>query len=459
MNKLSLLIAVAFFIIKGNAQCPTTPILLTTQVEIDNFAQNYPNCSMLLNELRVDGETSAITNLNGLSGITHATDLYVLKTEITNFSGLENLLSTEHFSIGYNPNIQDLSGLNALESVEEINIWFNSLTSLDGAGNLQSIVRLNIFENPFLSDITELSEIQSLVSLSIAGNDFTTLAGLENLQTVQEDIFISNESIIDLNVLSNLNNFSGSLYFWNNPNLTDISVFQGIEEVGDLIVVECPSLTDLSGFSSITTVNGIFRIGFNSQFVNLSVFSNLTSVGSLEIYENQNLQSLAGLNQLISAGASAYIMDNPSLNDISALSNVIPSGLNELVIARNPNLAVCDNPFVCGVVFDPEIAQFLEDNAVGCSSIPQVAANCLLGTETSNWEQSIVVVPNPTRNIIQVTSTLNNSVESLTLYSVTGQLLAESNLAQMSLSNFEDGIYFLNIQTTKGIITQRIIKI
>lgn len=459
MKKLLLFLIAAFSFINGKSQCPTDPIELTSQSDIDNFAQNYPNCTILLNDLKIDGETNVITNLNGLSQITNTADLYILRTEITSFTGLENLQSTEHFSVGYNNAISDLSGLTALESVEEINVWFNgSLTSLDGAQNLQSLVRLNLFENPVLEDLSELSDIQTLVSLSIAGNGLSTLAGLENLQTVQEDIFISNEAVINLNALSNLNNFSGSLYFWNNPQLTDISVFIGLEEVEDLIVVECPSLTDLSGFNDITTVHGIFRIGFNPQLTDLSVFSNLTEVGALDIYENQNLETLSGLDQLLTAGQSVYIMDNPQLNDISALEFVDPAGLNELVIARNDNLAVCDNQFVCAVVFDPDISEQIQDNAIGCSSIPQVAANCFLGTEEMNWEQSIAVVPNPAKQLFHITSSLNITIEQISLYSITGQLLLESDSSVMDISHFQEGVYFLKIDSSLGSLAKRIIK-
>jgi Secretion system C-terminal sorting domain len=441
------------------SQCPTDPIVLTTQEAIDNFAANYPNCTMLTNDFKVDGETNVITNLNGLAGITHAGDFYIMKTDISDFSGLENLLSTEHMSLGFNENIQDLSGLSSLQSVEEINIWYNSnMTSLNGAGNLNSVIRLNLFQNYSLQDISELSDLQSLTSLSIAGNGLTSLAGLENIQTIVEDIFISNEAVSNFNDLSSLTSFSGSLYLWNNYELVDLSIFNDIVSVNDLILVECPLLSDLSGLQNIQTVNGIFRLGFNPSLTDLSAFSNISSVGTLDIYENQSLASLVGLENLTSVTETVYILDNPSLNDISALNNIDPNGLSELVIARNPNLAVCDNNFVCSVVFDSEISKQIQNNAVGCSSIPQVSASCILSNGSFDLEDSISLIPNPVSEFLTIGLSESIRLNAVSVFSSLGQSLFKGNASGIDFSVYSKGVYFIKIETDMGSVVRKVVK-
>lgn len=443
----------------AQAQCPTEPIILSSQAEVDNFAANYPNCTMLTHDFKVDGETNVITNLNGLSGITHAGNFYILKTEISDFSGLENLISTAHMSLGFNHNIQDLTGLTSLQSVEEINIWYNSnMTSLQGAGNWTTVIRLNLFQNNSLQDITELSDLQSLTSLSIAGNGLTSLSGLENIQSIEEDIFIANEAISNFNDLANLSSFSGSLYLWNNYQLTDLSVFNDIEIVNDLILVECPLLTDISGLQNIHTVNGIFRLGFNPSLTDLSAFSNITSVGALDIYENESLTTLSGLENLTTVGETVYLMDNPSLNDISALNNIDSAGLSQLVIARNPNLAICDNDFVCSVVFDSEISKQIQDNAVGCSSIPQVAANCILSNGSMDLEASITILPNPAQDLVIIRLSESINLYEVTVFSSLGQLLDHGKSKQIDFSRYSSGVYFVKIDTDFGTTVRKVVK-
>lgn len=459
MTKIILSILLVFSGILTQAQCPTEPIVLNTQEAIDNFAVNYPNCTVLTHDFKVDGEINVITNLNGLSGITQAGNFYIMKTEINDFSGLENLQSTAHMSLGFNQNIQDLTGLTSLESVEEIIIWYNSnMTSLNGAGNLNSVFRLNLFQNNSLQDITELSDLQTLTSLSIAGNGLTSLAGLENIQYIEEDIFISNEAIVNFNELANLNSFTGSIYLWNNYQLVDLSVFHAVETVNDLIVVECPLLTDISGLQNIHTVNGIFRFGFNPALTDLSVFSNITSIGTLDIYENQSLTSLAGLENLTTVTETVYILDNPLLNDISSLNNIVPTGLSQLVISRNPSLATCDNDFVCSVVFDPAIAKQIQDNAIGCSSIPQVSANCILSNESFDPEESVSLVPNPVRSFLTIGLSEGTGLDQVVIFSSIGQRLYQGNSMRIDFSMYAKGVYFVKIDTELGSVVRKVVK-
>jgi len=55
-------------LIKGlSAQCPTTDITLSTQSQVDSFPILYPNCSILMEGLTIDG--LAITDLSPLSSI------------------------------------------------------------------------------------------------------------------------------------------------------------------------------------------------------------------------------------------------------------------------------------------------------------------------------------------------------------------------------------------------------
>jgi len=72
-------------------------------------------------------------------------------------------------------------------------------------------------------------------------------------------------------------------------------------------------------------------------------------------------------------------------------------------------------------------------------------------------ETSVKVFPNPTKNSFQIDS--NNSIDSVELYNITGQLLKTfSEEANYDISDLATGIYIANIKTQLGSKTLRIVK-
>jgi hypothetical protein len=89
--------------------------------------------------------------------------------------------------------------------------------------------------------------------------------------------------------------------------------------------------------------------------------------------------------------------------------------------------------------------------------------NCIeypLGTSELEQEISLNVFPNPTEDYI--TFHANETIESASIFTVNGQLLSTIELHsknnQISFTNFPNGIYFITLKTSKGIITQKIEK-
>ena len=66
----------SLLLVLRNAQI--TEVYLETQADIDNFAANYPNCSILTDTIWIGARSgSDITNLNGLSLITSAQNISI----------------------------------------------------------------------------------------------------------------------------------------------------------------------------------------------------------------------------------------------------------------------------------------------------------------------------------------------------------------------------------------------
>lgn len=202
--------SIVFLCETTQAQCPTSPINLMTQAEIDAFAINYPNCTELPYSLYITGssETSDITDLSPFSNLTHIEGILSISNcfQLSSLSGLENITYTAALSISSNPLLTSLSGLDNLTYVE----W-----------------GIQIFNNSSLTSLSELSNLTTLGGeLIISLNPLLiSLSGLENIESFVENLMIyQNNSLSDISALQNIELSSligeSGLYITNNPELS-----------------------------------------------------------------------------------------------------------------------------------------------------------------------------------------------------------------------------------------------
>jgi hypothetical protein len=83
-----------------------------------------------------------------------------------------------------------------------------------------------------------------------------------------------------------------------------------------------------------------------------------------------------------------------------------------------------------------------------------------LGVGENMFARSVAVYPNPAGHIVNVKS--GNTIQSISVFDIQGRLVAihpiDENQANLDISAFADGIYYLRIVTDKGTTTQKIIK-
>jgi hypothetical protein len=91
------------------------------------------------------------------------------------------------------------------------------------------------------------------------------------------------------------------------------------------------------------------------------------------------------------------------------------------------------------------------------STTPFLVSNCTATTESIE-QVSIQISPNPTSGHIVIDMASENFLNA-SIYSVSGQKLAEFKDREFSFLSLDPGYYILSIQTTSSIINERIMKL
>jgi len=295
MKKTTLLFVFAFIInIGGYSQsCLPDGILFSTQVEVDSFQINYPNCTVVEGNVEITGDD--ITNLNGLTALTSIEgDLY----------------------IGYCTALPNLTGLDNVTSVgETIRIYMNTaLVSLSGLDNIEFTGQnLRITNNDTLSDISALSKIESVgENLRIYMNrNLLNLTGLNNVSNIGDNLRITNNTVLSsLLALSNITSIGGELTIDNNDSLTSLAGVDNIAEetITDLVIRNNFSLSNCE----VTSVCNYL----GSPNGDISIYNNSANCNSKE-----EIAALctSGIHEI--SNNSFYIYPNPAKNEITISSN------------------------------------------------------------------------------------------------------------------------------------------
>ena len=161
--------------------CLPEGITFSTQAEIDNFQTNYPNCTEIERDVKIDAD--AIRNLNGLSVLTSIGGRLQIRqdhpgnTGLSSLTGLENLTTVGgELEIWDNPHLKNLTGL-------------DNLNAIDG--------NLSVHGNNGMTNLTGLDSLTSIGEmLMISGNDaLKSLTGLGNIDTIQDLLITDNASL------------------------------------------------------------------------------------------------------------------------------------------------------------------------------------------------------------------------------------------------------------------------
>lgn len=401
----------------GPNPCPPNAVTLTTQAEVDAFVAQYPNCTSILGDFTIEGNTinniSGLINLNTVDG-----GLTIQNTALTSLNGFQNLNSINGIVISNNPNLTSIANLLQVNaSVYEISISNNpQLTSLFGLNGITSTILLYLVDLPLVNTLQPLSSLGSSLPFAYIVNlPIQNLTGLNQVTTTNT---------------FNLNNL--------------------------------PSLTSLQGLNQLTTI--IFpspRANDNDFPQEVLGFAYGLSITNTSISNLDELSNLTNMN-----GTNLSIVNNPNLISLTGLTNLIPTSVGYLEILNNALLSNCATATICSILENiDENSVFIEMNDTGCDSVIEVENACeSLSTSDFNLTNDIQIYPNPFNNHISIALGSDYQNVKTTLVDVTGKqfyskTFTGNTIEINQLDSLSSGMYFVTVELENGkTITQKIVK-
>ncbi len=346
MSKFWLVLSFIFFFAQANAQdCLPSGIDFMSQYEIDSFSINYPGCQVIGGTVSIEPD---ITNLNGLSNITHISGDLIIIPPVP-LSGLDNLVSIE----------------GSLEIHDHQHPNFNGLGSLDSIGGDLSVLSGSPESFQGLEQLTSIGGDFDLIGCSLA-----SFQGLEQLVSIGGDFGLPDPS----------------------PNLQD---FQGLESLttigGDFGLLPFTA-NNYQGLENLTKIGGLFWVGITSESSNFEGLNKLTSIGTFSLLDAVNLLDFSGLTSLDTVGSFSIegcnslinltgldnlqhvgdlvITDNTSLTSLNGLQNLKGTNLSDVTISNNPSLEICNFNFLCDMLASGNATGItINGNAATCNGL------------------------------------------------------------------------------------------
>ncbi len=386
--------------------CLPGGIEFSSQQQIDDFVDDYGGCSVIEGDVEIFGPAGAISNLNGLLGLTKIEgnlDIF-LNSNLLTLDGLDNLTEVGGFiSLSYSTNLNSISGLKNLVSIGgDLNIANTNITDLGGLEKLETITGdLEIFNNDILSS---LSGIESLTSVGGSLDLKQSLLledveGLKELTSIGGDFEVSYVGISDFSGLGKLTSIGGEFRISYNNTLQNCFGLNNLSNLdGHLLFLGNSNLSSFEGLENLQSIGGLLTISNNDALIDLSGFESLSSLGNyLNIANNDELITLSGLEGLTSIGGNLNIASNSKLVDISALEMIDPttivsntSASEDIEIYGNDLLSTCENLAIC-LAMDAGKTSNINNNAVGCNSQQEVEVACASSILPVEWLEALKV--------------------------------------------------------------------
>lgn len=408
-----------------------------------------------------------------LQSFTNLEELYCQGNGWTIGINLSNLVHIKKLTLQSN-NTTSLN-ISGCVNLEEINVPYNVLSSLNLIG-LINLKKINCAYN-YLSSIY-LTQTPNLIYLDCTHNSIYSL-NLDNLLAI-ETLGCSQNNLTNLNLVNNINLKALSCYsnYLTSLNLDNQTLLESImcsqNNLGALNLDNCPNLKSLNcSYTHLSSINT------NNHPLLENFICNNNSITTLNLTNNPNLKTLWCNNNLLGQG-SLILTNHPLLETLFCHQNYLtrldisqcPS-LNALYCYNNESLV--DLNLNNGFDWVPSLnytGHNLTNIAQICTSTNSIPAiqgfynfngqfpsvtNCsVLGIEQNELiVTKISFSPNPAQDKIEFSGIVN----SVIIYDLNGRLIVISilNGTRMDISDLEEGLYIINIESENGFLSTKLI--
>ncbi|MDO6598417.1 T9SS type A sorting domain-containing protein [Oceanihabitans sp. 2_MG-2023] len=492
------------------SQCPPDGAF-HSQAEIDAFAMDYPNCTMLDVALIISGDD--ITDLSGLAQITACTSLSISNNAVLqNTDGLNSNLVLSYvegtgngFGVSNNPSLVAITGLENLVNQSGFESAFS------------------ISNNPMLTSVAGVpNTFNTLASFYIINNDaLTNLVGLENYGAGEFTVISDNDNLIDFTGLNEiygsefvhisnndaLESFNGLLYLGsehsiiieNNAVLEDINIGSN-NIIGNWPEVIIRNNSSLSFCNANWVCSYLYLVGveesswFPGTFENNAPGCNTnfeveygcelaSNDNCSEAYYSSSYHINLGETLIANNEFATTSFQTPTCNDVANRQDVWfafytgDSTTIDLITQAGFNMQIWENGYCFGEETNPVAggcgSAILEDIPVvsNTSYLVQVWSDNAIG-RTSGWfdillqdgslstpdyeNSTIHIYPNPVQNELQITSNL--TIDTIQIFNLLGQNVLETNVKTLNVSNLKTGMYLVKVISNQREFTYKIVK-
>lgn len=425
----------------------SSPIILSTQEEVNSFSTSYPNCINLGNDLKIEGEN--IIDLSGLSDIKSINgSLIINNTSLEDLSGLDSLtfIGGQSLSIVNNPQLENVSTLiNAQCDISFLRIDDNpNLTTLAGLEGVS-------FSYLYIKNCTALTECQ-LESICQHFANFHSYYITNNGSgcNAREDIVVACNFPEDNNVSTSC--YEDGFEDWELDTIPlDWQGSTSISWSDSINIVKVPALVEgeyaVSLRSNVPFAEGNLdtEIGYDLPCTADLIDIEFTYRCSGEGWCSINLiQEDAEIGQLDFRG-TIWTSGTDGIQRTVILENIPVHPLYDFF----RYIRFKASP-VWTSVGSSGVSEFVIDNLI-ISSKEYVSST----QETSI--KSLEVYPNPTSSDLNINCT--QAYEEILIYNSLGQqIMSLDFVKRIDLSQLEKGIYFLVMRNNEREITRRVVK-
>lgn len=306
--------------------------------------------------------------------------------------------------------------------------------------NISGVTHLDI-QNKNISDLTGLEHFSSLTHIMLDGNPVGTIPFHPSVNLTFLICQYTQLTELDLTPHTNLdtlacagNNLT-SLDLSQNPNLIDLIC--GHNQLTEIVLHPEMNLHlfDCDG-NNLTSLD-------MSQHIRLNYFGcSLNQLTELDLSNNINLLEVRAHS-------------NPPMEKVD-IRNGNNMNITQFSIYNCPNL-----PYIYVDDYEYSTTNWTDIDPTTTFVEMEGQTECeMIGVADNFLDQNLTIYPNPVIDFITIESANSLNIEEITILNISGKKLKTSfsDFEKIDFKNLASGVYYLKIQSNKGIVFKKVLK-